>query len=180
MEDIKYKFEEVRGKTEIGFDLINKRWFLRRAGPTGNFLGLNLIEDNNIELENVPLDTHQWTDLQDPFKTHGRFMYYDGCLTEIKGDSVIANSAKIKGNQKKLSFIEINAKEIEFLYNRKKMTWAIIADGNRYETNNIVGIFNKIQFTGSKKDEEIRAFVKDKKFMYSWLVTIFESNLELS
>lgn len=163
-------------QTDIGFDTGKKLWFIQSWTDNRIFLGLQLVKDSNIKLNNVLCDTYAWAPNtqagESATTSHGRFRFSEGDI-EIKRDDAIAQSIKIKGLNDTLQLIEFNPNKIIVQYNLPSMDWTLDMDGNRFITMNLVGVL-----TGSLLKEKLRFVIENpKSVLYSSAITIINSNL---
>jgi hypothetical protein len=161
-------------QTDIGFETGKKLWYIESFTNTRQFLGVQLVEDSNIVLDNVDIDTYSWAHDKYSNASNGRLRFYDDTCTITKRGA-IADSVYIKGSEDNFNFNKLPKGDIEVKYNLETFDWTLTIDGMDYITRNFNG-----KISGKLLKERKRFVISNpESVLYSKGVTLIDSNLEI-
>jgi hypothetical protein len=161
------------GQTDIGFETGKKLWYIESFTDNRQFLGVQLVKDSNIRLDNVVVDTYAWKHEKYANASQGRLRFFDDRCTIAKHGS-IADSILVEGDSEFL-FTKLPHGDIEVKFNLEDMDWTITIEGVDYVTRNFVGRVN-----GRLLNERKRFVVtQPESVLYSKDVTLINSNLRI-
>lgn len=166
-------------QSDIGLDVQKGLWYLEGKTDNRIYLGVQLVSNGNINLENVMTDTYSWgAEKGEKIDTsHGRLRIYDGNQCTIKRDHAVADEIDIKGQSNGFFFKELQKanEDMTIKYVIPKMEWTIKIGKEFLVTKNIAG---NISGTVIDKDKTFRV-TKPKSVLYSQLITIVNSPLRV-
>jgi hypothetical protein len=159
------------GQTDIGFETGKKLWYIESFTNNRQFLGVQLVNDSNIKLNDVIVDTYAWKHEKYANASQGRLRFFDDrCTIEKQGS--IADSILVEGDSD-FVFTQLPHGDIEVKFNLADMDWTITIDGVDYVTQNFAG-----KVTGGLLNDRKRFVIEQPRtVMYSKQITIINSNL---
>jgi len=163
-------------QTDIGFDTQKKLWYIESQTDNRQNLGAQLVLDANINLQNVIVDTYAWKHDRELTSSHGRVRFFDNDQCTINKKSAVADSIDIKGESSNFDFHNFGVgQDVILKFNLPTMDWTITIAGNDYITKNIAGNVN-----AKIRKDKLRFIIKrPKSVLYSQVITIINSNLEI-
>lgn len=163
----------MNGQIDIGFDVTEKKWFVAFRTKNRWDKGVQYVENGNIILHNVNIDTYSYADQQNDKTSHGRFRFYSDNDVAAKG-MPIPESIDIRGPKQSLEFTKVVGVDVMVKYILDGMMWEIQCDGKSYFTRDIKGCVS-----GTFSENPIRFKTDNVTFLHSELVTLFGTNLEI-
>jgi hypothetical protein len=164
-------------QTDIGYDTKKKLWYIESYTPNREFLGVQLVHDANLKLENVIGDTYAWNPNPNEATkiSQGRLRFFDQDKCEIHKRGAVADSIKVTG-QYKLNFQEVKTEgDVAVFFNLESMNWSLMIGDGRYTTQNMV-----FEMTGELSEQRKNFIIKNpKSILYSPILTLVNSNLEI-
>jgi hypothetical protein len=161
-------------QTDIGFETAKKLWYIKSFTNNRQFLGVQLVYDSNIKLDNVKIDTYAWAHEKYPEASNGRLRFFDDKVSIEKHGSV-ADSILVEG-ETDFTFTALPLAEIELQFNLPEMDWILTIGDKSVITRNLVG-----RLTGRLINDRKRFIIKQpESLLYSPEVTLINSNLRIA
>jgi hypothetical protein len=160
-------------QTDIGFETARKLWYIESLTDNRQFLGVQLVKDSNIQLDNVIVDTYAWKHEKYSNASNGRLRFFDDPVTIVK-TGAIADSIVVEGDSD-FVFTKLPAGDVEVKFNLESMDWTITIDGEDYVTRNFAG-----KISGGLINDRKRFVIKQpESVLHSMEMTLINSNLEI-
>jgi len=160
-------------QTDIGFDTGRKLWYIESSTDNRQFMGVQLVHDSNIKLDNVIIDSYAWRHEKYPDASQGRIRFFDDTCTISKHGSV-ADSILVEGD-KDYTLKKLPEGNVYIRFNLPTMDWTLKVQDKEYVTRNFSG---KIDGELLKNTKRFMIF-NPKSVLYSKEITLINSNLEI-
>jgi hypothetical protein len=166
-------------QTDIGRDFEKGLWYLEGRTDNRVTLGAQLVDNGNINLENVMVDSISWGPVKGDSidKSHGRMRIYDGNECTMERTYAIADRFDIKGASDGFFFKQLQKHEDDLIikFNLKSMDWTLTIGNESLITKNYAG-----NISGTINDEDFTFIVtKPKSVLYSQMITLINSPLRV-
>lgn len=161
----------MKTQTDIGYETSKNLWYINDLTNTRQFLGVQLVKDSNIKLDNVIIDTYAWAHDRYGNSSNGRVRFFDD-MCVIKRQGAIADSIEVIGSSK-FNFIKLPSGDIEFKYNLETFDWTMTLQDKEYITRNITGLVSAHLL----KERKRFVIEQPKSVLYSKEITLIDSNL---